>query len=157
MKKLINNKKGFTLIELLAVIVILAILVMVAIPAVTKYLNAARQGTYIDNARSAIGAIRNTVVLDGANKTSFSLNDVNGKLEKKLVTSPFGGCYCNESKITYDTATNKYSIVLFDEDGYGWQTAKEENTLKDDDVAITGVKKPDTCTVVSACTKPSSN
>ena len=36
MKKLINNKKGFTLIELLAVIVILAILVMVAIPAVTK-------------------------------------------------------------------------------------------------------------------------
>ena len=42
MKKLLNNKKGFTLIELLAVIVILAILVMVAIPAVTKYLNSAR-------------------------------------------------------------------------------------------------------------------
>ncbi len=151
MKKLINNKKGFTLIELLAVIVILAILVILAIPAVTKYLNAARQGTYIDNARSAIGAIRNTVVLDGANKTSFSLNDVNGKLEKKLVTSPFGGCYCNESTITYDASNNKYSIVLFDEDGYGWTTAKEENALKDSDVKITGVTKPETCTKVSAC------
>ena len=36
MKKL--NKKGFTLIELLAVVVILAILVTVSVPAVVKYL-----------------------------------------------------------------------------------------------------------------------
>ena len=33
MKSILKNRKGFTLIELLAVIVILAILVMVAIPA----------------------------------------------------------------------------------------------------------------------------
>ncbi len=151
MKKLNNNKKGFTLIELLAVIVILAILVMVAIPAVTKYLNSARQGTFVDNAHSAISAIRNTIVLESAGTTSFNLDAVNKKLEKKLITSPFGNCYCNESTISYDASTNKYSIRLFDTEGYGWETDKEENELKDDDVAITGVNKPDTCTKVTGC------
>lgn len=151
MKQLLNNKKGFTLIELLAVIVILAILVMVAIPAVTKYLNSARQGTFVDNAKSAIGTIRNTVVLEGANKVEFSVNEINQKLEKKLITSPFGGCYCNESKITYDPSTNAYSIILFDENGYGWNTAKEENSLKNDDVKISGVTAPTKCTKVNGC------
>lgn len=151
MKKLLNNKKGFTLIELLAVIVILAILVMVAIPAVTKYLNSARQGTFVDNAKSAISTIRNTVVLEGANKVEFDVDEINQKLEKKLITSPFGGCYCKESKITYDPANNKYSIILFDENGYGWNTAKEENSLKNDDVKISGVTAPTTCTKVTGC------
>lgn len=151
MKKLLNNKKGFTLIELLAVIVILAILVMVAIPAVTKYLNSARQGTFVDNAKSAISTIRNTVVLEGANKTTFDVNEINGKLEKKLITSPFGGCYCKESTITYDPTTNKYSITLYDENGYGWKTAKEENELNSGDVQISGVSKPNPCTLVTGC------
>ena len=38
-----KNKKGFTLIELLAVIVILGILMLVAIPSVTRFINQSRQ------------------------------------------------------------------------------------------------------------------
>ena len=34
-----NNKKGFTLIEALAVIIILGILIIIAVPSVTKYIN----------------------------------------------------------------------------------------------------------------------
>lgn len=153
MKKLNNNKKGFTLIELLAVIVILAILVMVAIPAVTKYLNSARQGTFVDNAHSAISAIRNTIVLESAGTTSFNLDAVNEKLEKKLITSPFGNCYCKESTISYNASDNTYKIKLYDTEGYGWTDEKEENKLKDEDVQITGVTKPaeGQCTVVAGC------
>ena len=38
-----KNKKGFTLIELLAVIIILGILMIIAIPAVTSYIQSSRQ------------------------------------------------------------------------------------------------------------------
>ena len=37
------NKKGFTLIELLAVIVILGVLLAIAIPSVTKYINISKR------------------------------------------------------------------------------------------------------------------
>ena len=37
------NKKGFTLIELLAVIVILGVLLAIAIPSVTKYINVSKK------------------------------------------------------------------------------------------------------------------
>ena len=88
MKKL--NKKGFTLIELLAVIVILAILVAVSVPAVTRYLNTARKGTFADNAQSAISAVRNEVLANFGNTTFdengvkvYTKTEINGFLEKK--------------------------------------------------------------------------
>ena len=117
MKKVLKNRKGFTLIELLAVIVILAILVMVAIPAVTKYLNQARQGTFVDNAKSAISAVRNDVIISGGNKQEYSLTEINSLLEKKLITSPFGGKYSlgawTRIENRYWTEVRKWGILFY--------------------------------------------
>ena len=55
------KKNGFTLIELLAVIIILGILMIIAIPSVTKYINDARKDSYIDSAKGIITGAKNFV------------------------------------------------------------------------------------------------
>ena len=43
-----KNNKGFTLIELLAVIVILGILLALAIPRVSQYINNSKKDSFVD-------------------------------------------------------------------------------------------------------------
>ena len=63
MKKI--NSKGFTLVELLAVIVIMGILMMVAIPAVTRTIENSRKDTFIDIAKSYANAATTLWTADG--------------------------------------------------------------------------------------------
>ena len=62
MKKL--NSKGFTLIELLAVITIMGILMMVAIPSVSRTIENSRRDTFADVAKTYINTVRNAVLAD---------------------------------------------------------------------------------------------
>ena len=143
MKNLKNNK-GFTLIELLAVIVILAILVAVAIPAVTKYLNTAREGTYASNASAAISVVRNDVISSQiSTTTTYNLTKINGMLEKKLETSPYNAAYADESyvTVTFDANGNAtYYICLLDANGNGFFDTTT-NGVKESDVKDSNVKK----------------
>ena len=153
MKKL--NKKGFTLIELLAVIVILALLVAVAIPAVTKYLNTSRKGVFADNAAAAISAVRNDVIADGVTTTRTYIIDgtnteqvddpasqkyyVNNLLEKKLKNSPFGKPYKGTIVVKYDptTSTTSYKIFLTDtENCLATYTPDDERTASENEEKV---------------------
>lgn len=62
MKKM--NNKGFTLIELLAVITIMGILMMVAIPSVSRTIENSRRDTFASTAHEYVNAVRNAVLAD---------------------------------------------------------------------------------------------
>ena len=64
MKK--TNKKGFTLVELLAVIVILAVLILIALPNVMSIMNNARNNAFKDEAAAFISAAENQYMSDNA-------------------------------------------------------------------------------------------
>ncbi|MDD2181670.1 MAG: prepilin-type N-terminal cleavage/methylation domain-containing protein [Bacilli bacterium] len=61
------NKKGFTLIELLAVIVILAIIMLIATPAIVGVIEEARQGAARSSALGYIAAIEKHVMAEQLN------------------------------------------------------------------------------------------
>lgn len=58
MKGLKKNNKGFTLIELLAVIVILGVLMIIAVPMVTKYITSAKKDAFVATAKAYINSAR---------------------------------------------------------------------------------------------------
>lgn len=96
MKKL--NKKGFTLIELLAVIVILAVVLGIAIPAVSKYITTSRKNGYVDNLYQFIDAARKSATLgeeyelpvDSNHATVVKFATLANSLEKGGQNSPYG-------------------------------------------------------------------
>jgi len=61
MKNMKNNKKGFTLVELLAVIVILGILLLVAVPGIQTVLRNSRKKTFTSNLALAGNSIKTNI------------------------------------------------------------------------------------------------
>ena len=96
------NKKGFTLIELLAVIVILAILLAVAIPRVTKYITDSRRDSLVTTAREFTDTIEKDATKEKY-ELPISKNDVTivslnlMSLQKGGTKSPFNGKWVYDS------------------------------------------------------------
>ena len=91
------KNKGFTLIELLAVITIMGILMLVAIPAVSRTIENSRRDTFADNAKTYIETVRNAALadelsctVDGKNITYSATPD--GWYYYKICTKDETGC-----------------------------------------------------------------
>ena len=114
MKK--NNKKGFTLIELLAVIIILGVIMLIAIPSVTSQISNSRKNTYSKTAQEFINSVikivnaGNMEVFDTA--TIYAI-PVGNETDKSCIKMESGGTspYSN---------TYKYAYVWFTYDGNGY-------------------------------------
>ena len=91
MKK--NNKKGFTLVELIAVIAILSILLVMALPQVLELFNDSREGAFITQVQSIYRAAEEQYVSDqllpneGSTATRYCRDATNSNTEDDLTVS----------------------------------------------------------------------
>ena len=142
-----KNKRGFTLIELLAVIVILGILMLVAIPAVSRTIENARRDTFMNTAKSYINAVKNAVAADelkcgdymisalgtGYYQVVFNSSMDSGKdLMEQGGKSSWGnaevkGVVLIQKTVDRDRNVHVYSIFMTDSQGRGIGGASNTN------------------------------
>lgn len=106
-----KKKNGFTLIELLAVIIILGILMIIAIPSVTRYISDSRKSAYVDTAKEIIGGTRN-VVNEGM--LEMYSTDTTYYIPSKCIKTENGG----EAESPYGKFKQAYIGVIYDGKGY---------------------------------------
>lgn len=71
----LKNKKGFTLVELIVVLVILAILAALLVPALTGYIDKAKEQSIIAETRSVVIAAQTIVSEDYGQGTNVTTGD----------------------------------------------------------------------------------
>jgi len=153
MKRL--NRAGFTLIELLAVITIMGILMMVAIPSVSRTIENSRRDTFADNALTYINTVRNAVLADevkctvGASEITasgtpngiyyFVINTTEQQTKdimEKVATSSWGGNDLKGYVKWHKTAnasgrtTTTYYVRLADAQGHGMAETEEKSVSR---------------------------
>ena len=114
-----KNEKGFTLIELLAVVIILGVLMIIAIPSVTKYINDTRKNSYVSTIKNIVSGVRNSLY-----SGSLNLNDKNTTyyIDGKCVKTE------NGYKSPYGEFEEAYVVVTITDDGYNyyWTSVDKE-------------------------------
>lgn len=129
-------KKGFTLIELLAVIIILGILLLVAIPSVTTYINNSKKEAYITTAKECVkGAINlvNTGDLDIFDPDTTYYIPASCISTENNMTSPYGDFKKAYVVVGYNGNGFEYYWTSVDTANLGIEI-KDYNKLTIDDI-----------------------
>ena len=140
------KNKGFTLIELLAVIIILGLLMLIAIPSVTNYINESRKSAYIDTALQYVKGATNLVNSGNLDifdtETTYYIPSSCISLESGG-ESPYGGKFTPAYiLVTYDNNSYNYYWMSRDDQNMGIKSPVLSTNLKKEDIS-SGVKEQD--------------
>ena len=145
-KKVLRNKKtnkkkvkGFTLIELLAVIIILGVLMIIAIPAVTSYISNSRKSSYVTSAKEIIGGAR-TLVNSG--RLGMYDTSVTYYIPVSMIPSE------NGTRSPYGDFTQAYIGVIYDGQGYKYYWISND-TAREGIPEVTAMDKLDNDSIKS--------
>ena len=172
MKRL--NKAGFTLIELLAVITIMGILMMVAIPSVSRTIENSRRDTFADNALTYISTVRNAVMADEiscggvtasatANGTYYFVINTGDQSTKdlleKVALSSWGSAelkgyvkWHKSSNATTGRTTTEYFVRLADTGLHGFKAEVSEKDVSRSKIYTEGANQVMAPAAGVACT-----
>lgn len=137
-----SRKKAFTLIELLAVIIILGILMLVAIPSVTSYIANSRKTGYVTTSKNIVDGARNKVnagKLEIYDTTATYYIPFKAIETETGVRSPYGEMKEGYAVVTYDENGFDYYWTCVDSTGTGIFLTSYQNL--DNDKVVTGIKK----------------
>ena len=123
------NKKGFTLVELLAVIVILGVLLLAAVPAIGGIIEGTKKGVAKDEAIEVLNQIK-TCTLAAGNKTVCTVDEVKNYMDN-LGTATFSYTATVSDDVIKFTAfsyTSKdgYKVTVTDANGVDLNTLKDK-------------------------------
>ncbi len=120
-KKNKNLENAFTLIELLAVIIILGVIMLIAIPSITSNITKSRKNSYIITAKEIIGGARAKV-----NQGDLEMFDMNTTyyIPSRLIETE------NSGRSPYGEFTEAYVAVIYTGKSYNyyWISTDETNT-----------------------------
>lgn len=133
-----KNNKGFTLIEILAVIIIISILIFIAVPSISRYIDESRRKAYV-------ATVKDTLVSAGASLSNIDKKIINRettyyipikciKTENGIPTSPYDDF--DYAYIVAGWENNNYGLYFYgrDKSGVGVKSLKLITNLDIDDI-----------------------
>ena len=141
------RNKAFTLIELLAVIIILGILMLIAIPSVTNYINNSRKESYISTIKEIVRGATNLV-----NSGELDMYDPNNtyyiptsciKTENNVQRSPYGNLNQAYVVVSLNNDDYNYFFVGKDEENIGVASIISSDVINKDSIT-TNINNIDT-------------
>lgn len=143
-KKVLKRKKfkrkGFTIIELLAAIIILGILLIIGIPAITKYLDSSRSESYVATAKNIMASARNFVNEGNRSDISFYDTDISYYIPTTCIksensnSSPYGEFDPAYVIVNYNGKGFDYYWVSRDVEGFGVSIPTSYDDLSESDI-----------------------
>ncbi|MBR2876944.1 MAG: type II secretion system protein [Clostridia bacterium] len=137
-----KSKKGFTLVELMIVVVIMAILVVVAVPIYNSVTDNAREKTCLDNQRQIIGTVGNLFAIENIAGVGGPVSVIFTAGDNPTITEASSGALSTFSsgRVTLDTINSSFQTVPVCGD--------EANTI----TAVITANPEGTATVSTSCT-----